>query len=129
MASRALGQLRLNSSALFVCDVQEKFRPLIAGFPTVIDTTRRMVQASNVLGIPVVVTEQYPKALGATVSEVATVLPPSCPVHAKTMFSMLTPDVDTWLKSKPEVRQVFFKAQGLVWSPEYSVDIVFGLSS
>ncbi|GLC44286.1 hypothetical protein PLESTB_000761100 [Pleodorina starrii] len=106
MAARALGRLRPNSSALFVCDVQEKFRPLIAGFPAVIDTSRRMVQAANVLGIPVLVTEQYPKALGPTVSEVASVLPPGCSVHAKTLFSMCTPDVDAWLKSKPDVRQV-----------------------
>ncbi|EFJ39840.1 hypothetical protein VOLCADRAFT_78239 [Volvox carteri f. nagariensis] len=106
MAARALGRLRPDSSALFVCDVQEKFRPLIAGFPVVIDTARRMVQAANALDIPVMVTEQYPKALGSTVSEVAGVLPASCPVIAKTLFSMCTPDVDAWLKSKPDVRQV-----------------------
>ncbi|GLI70136.1 hypothetical protein VaNZ11_014944 [Volvox africanus] len=105
MASRALGRLRPSTTALFVCDVQEKFRPLIAGFPIVIDTARRMVQAANVLDIPVMVTEQYPKALGSTVSEVANVLPPACPVVAKTLFSMCTPDVDAWLKSKPDVRQ------------------------
>ncbi|KXZ45155.1 hypothetical protein GPECTOR_58g604 [Gonium pectorale] len=106
MASRVLGRLRPGSSALFVCDVQEKFRPLIAGFPTVIDTARRMVRGADVLDIPVLVTEQYPKALGATVSEVASVLPPGSPVFAKTLFSMLTPDVDAWLKSKPDVKQV-----------------------
>ncbi|GIL44184.1 hypothetical protein Vafri_1709 [Volvox africanus] len=106
MASRALGRLRPSNTALFVCDVQEKFRPLIAGFPIVIDTARRMVQAANVLDIPVMVTEQYPKALGSTVSEVANALPPACPVVAKTLFSMCTPDVEAWLKSKPDVRQV-----------------------
>ncbi|GIL87328.1 hypothetical protein Vretimale_1711 [Volvox reticuliferus] len=106
MASRVLGRLRPSNTALFVCDVQEKFRPLIAGFPIVIDTTRRMVQAANVLDIPVMVTEQYPKALGSTVSEVANALPPACPVVSKTLFSMCTPDVDAWLKSKPDVRQV-----------------------
>ncbi len=105
MASRVLGRLRPNTAALFVCDVQEKFRPIIAGFPIVIDTARRMVQGAHVLDIPVLVTEQYPKALGATVSEVAGVLPAGCPVLPKTMFSMCTPEVDSWLKSRPQVKQ------------------------
>ncbi len=49
MATRAvLGRLRPASSALFVCDVQEKFRPIIAGYPTVIDTTKRMVRGLSV---------------------------------------------------------------------------------
>ncbi|PNW79169.1 hypothetical protein CHLRE_09g403034v5 [Chlamydomonas reinhardtii] len=107
MASRILGKLRPSTSALFVCDVQEKFRPLIAGFPTVIDTTKRMVLGAKCLDIPVLVTEQYPKALGSTVSEVAGVLPPGTPpAFAKTLFSMLTPEVDSWLKTKPDVKQV-----------------------
>lgn len=65
MASRILGKLRPSTSALFVCDVQEKFRPLIAGFPTVIDTTKRMVLGAKCLDIPVLVTEQYPKVWAA----------------------------------------------------------------
>ncbi|KAG2488446.1 hypothetical protein HYH03_012953 [Edaphochlamys debaryana] len=65
-----------------------------------------MVQGAQALDVPVLVTEQYPKALGATVSEVNGVLKPGTPVFAKTLFSMCTPDVDAWLKSKPEVKQV-----------------------
>lgn len=39
----ALGRLQMERSALFVCDVQERFRPVIADMPAVIDTTARMV--------------------------------------------------------------------------------------
>jgi hypothetical protein len=46
----ALGKLVPSTSALFVCDVQERFRPLIAGYPTVIDTARRMVRANVQVG-------------------------------------------------------------------------------
>lgn len=39
-------------------------------------------------------------------SEVAGVLPPGTPpAFAKTLFSMLTPEVDSWLKTKPDVKQ------------------------
>ena len=39
-----VGRLRASETALFVCDIQEKFRPIIAGMPAVIDTARRMVK-------------------------------------------------------------------------------------
>ena len=38
-----VGRLHASETALFVCDIQEKFRPIIAGMPAVIDTARRMV--------------------------------------------------------------------------------------
>eukprot|EP00951_Prasinocladus_malaysianus_P015484 scaffold118807_cov36-Prasinocladus_malaysianus.AAC.1 len=43
MAARVLGRLSAQRSALFVCDIQERFRPVISGMPAVIDTAGRMV--------------------------------------------------------------------------------------
>lgn len=39
----SVGKLAPEETALLVCDVQERFRPVISGFPAVIDTSRRMV--------------------------------------------------------------------------------------
>jgi hypothetical protein len=39
-----LGKLSDKSCALLVCDVQERFRPLIHGYPAVIDTAKRLVR-------------------------------------------------------------------------------------
>ena len=38
-----LGRLVPSQTALFVCDVQERFRPIISGFDAVVDVSRRMV--------------------------------------------------------------------------------------
>jgi nicotinamidase-related amidase len=96
-SARALGRLCPSSTALLVCDVQERFKPLICGFPAVADVARRMVKGAQALQIPVLATEQYPQKLGATVPEVE--LPPGTPVIPKTKFSMIVPEVRQWLSS------------------------------
>lgn len=74
-------------AALVVIDVQEGFRPAIGGFERIAEATATMVRAAAVLGVPVLVTEQYPKGLGATVPEVAEHLPEESRPLAKTVFS------------------------------------------
>lgn len=91
-----LGRLRPEETALFVCDVQERFRSVIHGFPAVVDVAQRMVRAAPELGLAgIVVTEQYPKALGSTVAEVGDVLGDGVykRIVAKTDFSMVVPEV------------------------------------
>jgi nicotinamidase-related amidase len=63
--------LERERAALVVVDVQEAFRPAVGEFEAVARNAGIMVQAAHALGLPVVVTEQYPKGLGATVPEVA----------------------------------------------------------
>jgi nicotinamidase-related amidase len=58
-------------AALVVVDVQEAFRPAVLDFDRVAAGTATLVQGARILGLPVVVTQQYPKGLGATVPEVA----------------------------------------------------------
>lgn len=59
--ARRLGRLATNSTYFFLCDVQEKFRPTIKYYPEIITVASKMVQAANILEIPVICTEQYPK--------------------------------------------------------------------
>jgi nicotinamidase-related amidase len=58
-------------AALAVIDMQEGFRPVITGFAETAARIALMVQAGQLLGLPVIVTEQYPKGLGRTVEEIA----------------------------------------------------------
>jgi len=73
-------------AALVVIDVQEAFRKAVAGFDGVAHQTAILVQGARALGIPVVVTEQYPRGLGDTVAEVAEHLD-GVPRVEKTVFS------------------------------------------
>jgi nicotinamidase-related amidase len=106
VATRAVGRLTDSDTAVFLCDVQERFRSVIHGFPAVADASRRLAQAACQLQLPVVVTEQYPKALGHTVGEVADVLPESSLVVAKTDFSMMVPEVKDFLNTRSDIKNI-----------------------
>lgn len=86
---------RIRNPALFVCDIQEKFRPAIYEFGKLIQTTQKMFKAAAPLKIPVYVTTQSRARLGETVSELGPYLA-AVNVRAdvdKTLFSMITPEI------------------------------------
>jgi nicotinamidase-related amidase len=84
--------LRSSDSVLAIIDVQEKFRPTIAGIDDLIQRTEILARAAVRLGIPVLATEQYPKALGPTVPEIKRWLPGTQAYHPKLCFSSLACD-------------------------------------
>jgi nicotinamidase-related amidase len=65
------GVLDRGRAALVVVDVQEAFRPAVVEFDRVAAGAATLVRGARILGLPVVVTQQYPKGLGATVPELA----------------------------------------------------------
>ncbi|MDO9408575.1 isochorismatase family protein [Patulibacter sp.] len=83
----ALAGLNPDRTALVVVDVQEAFRKSIDGYDRVIARSVRMVRGAIALGMPVVVTEQLPDKLGATVSELQDVLPDGTERLPKSAFS------------------------------------------
>ncbi len=74
-------------ATLIVVDVQEAFRKAIPDFESVVSAAAIMVRGAEAIGIPVLVTEQYPKGLGRTVPELAALLPEGVEPIEKTAFS------------------------------------------
>eukprot|EP00127_Corallochytrium_limacisporum_P005450 Clim_evm19s205 gene=Clim_evmTU19s205 len=104
-AARSVGKLVPETTAFFLCDVQEKFRGLIRHCPEIIEVSKRMCTAAGIMNIPLIVTEQYPEKLGKTVAEIDT--SKATAVVPKTLFSMCTEDVTTKLKEvRPNVKSV-----------------------
>jgi nicotinamidase-related amidase len=79
-------------AVLVVIDVQEAFRKALPGFDDVAASVATLVRGAAAIGVPVVVTEQYPQGLGATVAEVADHLPDAVDRVEKVRFSAA--DVD-----------------------------------
>lgn len=94
---RKLGNIKLAETVFFLCDMQEKFRPAIKYFDEIVEVSKRLVAASKILSIPLIVTEQYPKGLGKTVSELD--VSHAAGVFDKTKFSMVLPSVEQSLKT------------------------------
>ena len=79
-------------AALVVVDVQEAFRKGVPNFEQVARNSGVLVEAAVEVGLPLVVTEQYPKGLGATVDEVASHLPEGTEPISKLAFSAAQAD-------------------------------------
>ena len=74
-------------TALAIIDMQEAFRASISDFAEMAARIALVAHAAQLLRVPLIVTEQYPKGLGPTASEVKAVLPASLSVIEKTAFS------------------------------------------
>jgi nicotinamidase-related amidase len=79
-------------AALVVIDVQEAFRRAVPSFDDVAAATATLVQGAARIGIPILVTEQYPRGLGETVPEVADHLPEGTEPVEKVRFSAADAD-------------------------------------
>lgn len=90
-----LGKIAPDTTAFFLCDMQEKFRPAIRYFGEILHTAKKLVQTSKLLNVPLLVTEQYPTGLGSTVSELD--ISHAVGVFPKTKFSMVIPEVENFL--------------------------------
>ncbi|ORY34941.1 Isochorismatase hydrolase [Naematelia encephala] len=91
------------STVLLICDVQERFRSAIFGFDAMVGTISKMVKAAQLLEIPVITTEQNPRALGSTIPELGlSSLPPNLDLgtFSKTRFSMTIPSITSILQER-----------------------------
>jgi nicotinamidase-related amidase len=94
---RAVGKVKPETSALLLIDVQERFRSLIWKCETVIQTCRYMTSVAKELKIPIVVSQQYTKVFGETVSDCFASpgdIQSIAPIYEKKQFSMCTDQVE-----------------------------------
>lgn len=80
-------RMRPDNTLLLVIDMQERLMPLIHDDARVRRQAAALAQGCHLLGVPVYVTEQYPKGLGHTVAELAPAISAAGGVLEKTEFS------------------------------------------
>ncbi|KAF9187391.1 Isochorismatase domain-containing protein 1 [Haplosporangium sp. Z 11] len=120
--SRVVGRANQKTTAFFLCDIQEKFRSHIYQFPAVVATAQKMIAAHKILDIPLIVTEQNPRALGATATELD--LSQAKMNLPKTKFSMFIPEVEKELKSNNIKSVVLFGIESHVCVLQTALDLL-----
>jgi nicotinamidase-related amidase len=66
---------------LLIIDIQERLAVVMKERERVVKNSQHLIELAKMTGMPVVVTEQYPKGLGRTVPELQSVLPENAPVE------------------------------------------------
>lgn len=94
--------VRPDDTLLLLIDLQERMLPSMANSNVVCKNSKVLLEAAKAFEMPVLYTEQYPKGLGATVSELKETLDA---VHAvcsdKTAFNAITPSIEAALSDAP----------------------------
>jgi nicotinamidase-related amidase len=80
-------------AALVVIDLQASYRPILHDWEGVEEASLLLVRGATLLGIPILVTEQYPRGLGHTSERVRLVLGSNVPVIEKSSMSCCGADL------------------------------------
>jgi nicotinamidase-related amidase len=74
---------------LLIIDVQEKLTNAVFNKSTLLNKAEIISKTASILDIPVIITEQYPKGLGYTISSVKSAFNNKCKIFEKITFSAL----------------------------------------
>jgi nicotinamidase-related amidase len=128
-ARARLAGLSRTRAALLVVDIQERLAPAMPEqvLAQVVRNTSVMIEAAKLLGLPIVVSQQYPRGLGTTLPVIEDALRDAPGVHrfdkvefsaaACAEFAALAPTLgrDQWLVTGMEAHVcVYQSARGLV---------------
>ncbi len=80
--------LELDDTVLVVVDVQGKLATLMHERESLFKNLSRLIEGAQVLGVPILLTEQYPKGLGETAPELKALMPTVKPIE-KLSFSCM----------------------------------------
>ena len=124
-----IANLSRGRAALLVVDIQERLVPAMpeAALAQVMKNTRILIQAARTLGLPIVVSQQYPKGLGATIAPIEEALAGAKDLHrfdklefsaeAAPEFAALAPKLgrDQWIVCGVETHVCVYQTlRGLV---------------
>lgn len=87
-----MNQMTVDNTLLLIIDIQTKLVPAMPDATDYLNNVTFLLKGLADLPIKKVVTEQYPKGLGSTVSELTPYLK-NTPVYAKTCFNACLPEV------------------------------------
>lgn len=83
-------QIKKEDAVLVLIDFQERLMPAIKGVAELEATVIKLVKGAKVLGLPILVTQQYTRGLGPTVTPIAEAIGSFFPIEKLTFSAMRT---------------------------------------
>lgn len=91
--------LNTEEAVLVIVDIQEKLAAVMTEREKVIANCLHLIEASKLLDIPVIITEQYPKGLGPTVHEIKEAIASYAPLEKITFDCCREPTFTSQIKA------------------------------
>lgn len=85
------------NAVLLIIDIQDRLVGVMDDHEEVVENTQKLIESSELLDIPIIITEQYPKGLGSTIKEITDGREFYAEIH-KTTFSAYDDQLKTALK-------------------------------
>lgn len=90
----------VNHLGLLCIDLQDSFLKAIPDQQALLDSCAFAIQAADLLGIAIAVTEQLPEKLGSSHTAIKDCLPEDCPLFEKSAFSALAAEgLERWIQA------------------------------
>lgn len=81
-------KIQCDNSLLLIVDVQDAFSKAVLNMDRIVHNCKILAQTASLLSLPTIVTEQYPRGLGHTITELSEVMSNHITIE-KTTFSCL----------------------------------------
>jgi nicotinamidase-related amidase len=102
MYNRSFSLVSPQNSMLLLIDIQERLVPSVYCGDMLVFNVQRLITAANSLGTSVIVSEQYPEKLGATVPGISQILLTGTKIFTKKSFSICAvPEFSTYIENEP----------------------------
>jgi len=99
-------RLKEESSLFIMIDVQEKFRGKVHEFSELVKRCSILNQSAEILGIPLLITEQYPSGLGKTLDEIY--IPDETMIVEKKSFTVFEKYVSTLIAKQGKKQLIVY---------------------
>jgi isochorismate hydrolase len=122
-----MAKLTRTDAALVVVDVQERLMPVIDGADAAVRNIERLIRGAHVLGVPVIVTEQYVKGLGATIAPIRAALDETSgymPIEKSTFSAYGSAEFQTALRSSRRSQVLLCGVEAHVCVYQTAIDLL-----
>ena len=116
--------LQREKSSLIVIDIQEKLLPVIYESERVVDNAVKLINGFKILNSPIYFTEQYPKGLGPTESQIKSALDERTAIHKMSFSCFGAGDLFEELKSKNILQVVVCGIESHVCVMQTALDLI-----